>query len=165
MNVSSTNVYARSTCPSNQRAMLCETCRGFDVHALFSLAASRSAKEKPKLPVHGLFPEFQGFPEFYEHHHGILALKSSAEQGCDLCTLIWEDWARTMPANVIQREWIDAGKGEERIYLGLSKWAPESYGIPYLTAIQNTSKGFQRSLGMFEVFAERGERHRPRARA
>ena len=62
-----------------------------------------------------------------------------------------------MPADVIEREWIAAGKGEEQIYLGLSKWAPESQGIPYLTVLQNTLRGTQRSLGMFEVFVERGK--------
>ena len=58
--------------------------------------------------------------------------------------------------DVIEYEWIAAGKGDEQIYLRLSKWAPESQGIPYLTVVQNTSLGIQRSLGMFEVFAERG---------
>ena len=136
--------------------MLCETCQAFNVHALFCLAASRSATERPKLAIHGVFPEFQGFPEFYKHHHGLSALRSSAGEGCQLCTYIWRYWSQTIPVDVIEREWIAAGKGEEQIYLGLSKWAPESQGIPYLTVLQTTPAGIQRSLGMFEVFAKRG---------
>lgn len=136
--------------------MLCDICRDFNIHALFCLAASRSATERPVLAVHGVFPEFQGFPEFYKHHNGLTALRASAGEGCRLCKLIWQYWSQTVPVDVLEHEWIAAGKGEEQIYLGLSKWAPESQGIPYLTVVQNNLSGIQRSFGMFEVFAERG---------
>ncbi|MCJ1396868.1 hypothetical protein MMC11_000058 [Xylographa trunciseda] len=141
--------------------MLCEVCEGFDVHGLFTLAASRIAIETPKVAIHGVFPEFEGFPRFYKHHVGIAALGSSATQGCRLCSIIWRDWTKDLSPEVLQREWFAAGLGEEQIFLGLSKWAPEAQGIPYLTAQQYLLNGTPRTLGMFEVFAERGMTRQP----
>ncbi|MCJ1394681.1 hypothetical protein MMC18_007561 [Xylographa bjoerkii] len=137
--------------------MLCEVCKGFDVHSLFALASSRTATETPKLAVHGVYPEFEGFPKFYKHHVGIAALRSSATRGCRLCSIIWQNWAKDRTAEVIEREWLAAGIGEEQIFLGLSKWAPEAQGIPYLTVLQYVSNGTPRTLGMFEVFADRAK--------
>ena len=136
--------------------MLCKVCTDFDVHRLFALTACRIATETPKIAEHGVYPEFEEFPSFYKHYVGISALHSSATEGCRLCSIIWRNWARDIPMEVIEREWLAAGIGEEQIFLGLGKWAPEAQGIPYLTALQYVSNRTQRILGMFEVFAERG---------
>jgi hypothetical protein len=145
--------------------MLCKICQGFNIHDLFCLAASRIVKEKPKLAIHGIFPEFQGFPEFYKHQPGLVALRSSFNEGCCLCTFIWQHWTRSIPPDAVEREWIAAGKGGEQIFLGLSKWAPEIQGMPYLTVIQNMPRGAQRDLGMFEVVAKRGRLSGPKIRS
>jgi hypothetical protein len=136
--------------------MLCKICQGFNIHDLFSLAESRPVVEKPHSVLHEVFPAFQAFPEFYKHHNGLVALRSSAETGCGLCTFIWRNWSKSVPPDAIDREWVAARKGEEQIFLGLSRWAPQIQGIPYVTVVQNTPGGIQRNLGIFEVVAERG---------
>jgi hypothetical protein len=142
--------------------MLCQICQGFDIHDLFSLAASRPVRDEPRSITTDVFPGFEGFPEFYKHHTGLVALRSSAEEGCDLCIFIWRNWTQSLPPDAIDREWVAARKGEEQIFLGLSRWAPQLQGIPYLTVAQKIPGGHQRNLGIFEVVAERGMLSVPR---
>ena len=144
--------------------MLCQRCASFPISSLYAQALHTSETTQPTIPLHGIFAEYSSIPEFYPHHIGITSLKTSAEkEGCELCNLIYTSFTSSLklPAGILEQEWLspDADKGKEQIYLGLSKWAPDSYGLPYLTAIQKYGKRgeFERNLAIFEVFAPHGE--------
>ena len=136
--------------------MLCSVCQQFNIRALLSQCLVRETSSKPALAIHGIYPEYQGLPRFFQQQVGLLALRASADGGCSLCSLIWREWSHDKPAEYIQREYLDAGQSEEPIFLGVSNWAPAAHGMPFLTATQFLDKGRERRLGIFEVYAERG---------
>ena len=69
--------------------MLCETCQQLDVFAIVSeFALQRQRKEPEK-------KSFDEVPRIFEHHLGINALEASANDGCELWFLIWEEFTKS----------------------------------------------------------------------
>ena len=135
----------------------CLVCAGFDIRALYELAASRARKSKPVESTIGGFSTYKGFPDFYKHHRNLQALSNSAEQGCSLCTGIWQQCAKFLPADIhAHRSPLPAGEFGEQITLGLSDWSPDAEGMPYLTAVQQLPRGAVNNLATFDVFVEPG---------
>lgn len=136
---------------------LCHVCAGFDIRALYELAVSRVREAKPVESTTGGFSTYEGFPDFYKHHRNLQSLSTSAEQGCSLCTSIWQQCAKMLPADIhARRSPLPSDKIGEQITLGLSNWSPEAEGIPYLTAVQQLPRGAVNNLATFDVFAEPG---------
>lgn len=127
--------------------MLCETCRGFDVHRLLKAATAEKGRKSD-----GSYP---AVPKFYTHYNGISALKSSAENGCELCRLLWTTACDTVKQGEVDR-WLQTEEGELQIYLESSPWSPRLQGLPYVVVTQYPSQSGSRSLGSFEAYAERG---------
>ena len=136
---------------------LCHVCAGFDIRALYELAVSRVREAKPVESTTGGFSTYKGFPDFYKHHRNLQSLCTSAEQGCSLCTSIWQQCAKMLPADIhARRSPLPPDKLGEQITLGLSNWSPEAEGIPYLTAVQQLPRGAVNNLATFDVFVEPG---------
>ncbi|KAG9231108.1 heterokaryon incompatibility protein-domain-containing protein [Amylocarpus encephaloides] len=135
---------------------LCDQCLGFDIRALLL----ESAGQKPEATRNtdrnfadtgDLRP---AIPHFYLLHETLVALKISAEQGCQLCQLFWQTWMVTAPKTDFTEEWLDR-IFEGKVYLGCSLWSVSRQGVPYVTLSQKTSDGRNRTLSSFEAFAER----------
>lgn len=136
---------------------LCDICAGFDIRALYELAVSRVPESKPKKYTTGSFSTYEGFPHFYKHHDDLQSLSTSAERGCPLCTSIWQQCATMLPADIhARRSPLPTGQFGGQITLGLSNWSPEAEGMPYLTAVQQLSRGAVNNLATFDVFVESG---------
>ncbi len=134
---------------------LCHVCSGFDIRALYELAASRVRKSKPTGNIKHGFPTYEGLPNFYKHHHNLQLLSISAEQGCLLCTGIWQQCAKRLSADThARRSPLPPGEFCEQITLGLSNWSPETEGMPYLIATQQMPRGAANNLATFDVFVE-----------
>lgn len=136
---------------------LCHVCAGFNIRALYELAVLRVRESKPIESTIGGFSTYEGFPDFYKHHQNLQSLLTSAEQGCSLCTSIWQQCARMLPADTNAcRLLLSTDKFGEQITLGLSNWSPEAEGMPYLTAVQQLPRGAVTNLATFDVFVEPG---------
>jgi hypothetical protein len=133
--------------------MLCESCRGFDVRSLLYAAKLEESRLQDG--------SYSAVSKFYAHHGGLSALKSSSEGGCDMCRLLWSTACDTLKKEQIDR-WLETGEGEHQIYLGTSQWSPMLQGLPYVVVTQHPSQQGpwvgSRTLGLFEVYAERGMR-------
>ncbi|CAF9905836.1 MAG: hypothetical protein ALECFALPRED_001360 [Alectoria fallacina] len=136
---------------------LCHVCAGFDIRALYELAVLRVRESKPIESTTGGFSTYEGFPGFYKHHHNLQSLSTSAQQGCSLCTSIWQQCAKLLPVDIhARRSPLPIGQFGEQITLGLSNWSPEAEGMPYLTAVQQMPRGAITNLATFDVFVEPG---------
>ena len=136
--------------------MPCNICEGFDIRELYALVSNRASKTKPMVPGIDGFPEVQGFPNFYTHHKGLSARYSNANEGCDLCTSIWQQCSRTLPPYWREQQTSSPeGEYREQIMLALSNWSPEAQGMPYLVIKQHLARGAVRDLPTFDVFMER----------
>lgn len=136
---------------------LCHVCAGFDIRALYELAVSRVRKSRPIENKSGGFSTYEGFPDFYKHHNNLQSLSNSAEQGCSLCTSIWQQCAKFLPADVhARRSPLPTGEFGEQITLGLSNWSPEAEGMPYFIAVQQLPKHAVNNLATFDVYVEPG---------
>ena len=136
---------------------LCHVCAGFDIRELYELAVLKVCESQPIEDTAGGFSTYQGFPHFYKHHHNLQSLSASAEQGCSLCTSIWQQCAKMLPADILAfRSPLPTGEFGGQITLGLSSWSPEAEGMPYLTAVQQFPRGAITNLATFDVFVEPG---------
>ena len=136
---------------------LCHVCAGFDIRALYELAVSRVRKSKPLESTTGGFSTYEGFPDFYKHHHNLQSLATSVEQGCSLCTSIWQQYSKMLPADIHARKTpLPIGEFGQQIILGLSNWSLEVEGMPYLIAVQQLPRGAVTNLATFDVFVEPG---------
>lgn len=136
---------------------LCHVCAGFDIRALYKLAVSRVRESKPVVSTSGGFSNYEGFPAFYKHHRNLQSLSTSAEQGCSLCSSIWQQCAKILPPDThARRSPLPTGEYGEPITLGLSNWSPEAEGMPYLTAVQQLPRDAVTNLATFDVFVEPG---------
>ena len=136
---------------------LCKTCAGFDIRTLYELAVSRVRESKPIKSTVGGFSTYEGFPDFYKHHQNLQSLSTSAELGCSLCANIWQQCAKLLPAHIHARKSpLPIDRFGEQITLGLSNWSPDAEGMPYLTAVQQLSRGAVTNLATFDVFVEPG---------
>lgn len=134
---------------------LCDICTGFDIRALYGLAVSRARETKPIESATAGFSIYEGFPDFYKHHHNLQSLSTSVEQGCSLCTSIWQQWAKMLPADILaHRSPLPTGQFGGQITVGLSNWRPEAEGMPYLTAVQQLPRDAVNNLATFDVFVE-----------
>ena len=136
---------------------LCHVCDGFDIRALYEVAALTVRKSKPPKSSVGGPSTYKGFPDLYKHHRNLQSLSTSAEGGCPLCTCIWQQCAKILPADIhARRSPLPSREFDEQITLGLSDWSPEADGMPYLTAVQQSTRGAVKTLAIFDVFVEPG---------
>lgn len=138
--------------------MLCNVCESFDIQALYTLAAKLIENSKPEPPTRNrAFPLYRGFPRFFNHHPGLASLLAASEDGCNLCSYIWQQVSRSLPPEARTARVSDVLRDyETQIFLGLSDWSPEAEGFPYLDVTQELPRGATRKLATFDVFAERG---------
>lgn len=137
--------------------VLCDICQGFDIRAL--LVQSGTQKTMPSGMRDRSFIDAEDYrppiPFFYKHHNGIIALKSSSEQGCALCDLFWHSWVKTLSKPDFTDHWLEA-TFEGTLYIGCSGWTISREGLPYVTVTQQPSSGGTRTLCSFEVYVDRG---------
>ena len=121
------------------------------------LSVSRVRESKPIEPTRGGFSLYEGFPDFYRHHYNLQSLSASAEQGCSLCTSIWQQCAELLPPDIhARRSPLPSGQFGEQITVGLSSWSPEAEGMPYLTVVRQSPRGAVTNLATFDAFVEPG---------
>ena len=137
--------------------MLCHVCDGFDIKALYDCAAETIRSLKPREPGGGGFPEYRGTTDFYSHHDSVRSLLAAANEGCELCIGIWDQFVKNLPTdNASRGKPLSKGELDEQIYLGLSNWSPIAQGLPYITVTQILPRRAIRSLAAFDPYAELG---------
>jgi hypothetical protein len=84
--------------------VLCEVCQKLDVREF--LQVSLDCKKRPlpattELIVLGSQVDYEvdddGLSVYLRHHESALALQESSQNGCDLCTVIWEEFSFRNP--------------------------------------------------------------------
>ena len=138
--------------------MLCHVCESFDIKALYDFAAETIRSSKPREPGGGGFPEYRGTTDFYAHHNSVRSLLAAANEGCQLCISIWDQFAKNLPTAIGRQETpLPKGEFDEQIYLGLSNWSPIAQGLPYITVTQALPRRAIRNLATFDPYMELGK--------
>ena len=82
---------------------------------------------------------------------------AAANEGCQLCISIWNQFAKNLPIDTARQETlIPQGEFDEQIYLGLSNWSPIAQGLPYITVNQTLPRETKRNLATFDPYAKPG---------
>jgi hypothetical protein len=134
---------------------LCKICQQFDVRKLFL----DSQEQKPTLQSTNLTglqsadQEWQaGIPTFFRHQKTLSDLQASAENGCELCNLMWKLWSASPHANLRVDQAIDqADKGQ--LFIGTSSSNISKGQIPFIIVTQRPENESPRTLCNLEVFA------------
>ncbi len=135
----------------------CNLCQQFDIRELLL----QSAAQKPDATgnTDRNFVDANDYraaiPSFYKHYEDIVALKCSAERGCELCSLFWRTWVKTLNKDDFTEEWLKK-YFQGQLYIGCSNWTKSRQGFPYITLTQQDPTGNSRTLCSFEAFADRG---------
>lgn len=136
---------------------LCTLCQDLDIRELLL----QSAAQKPDATgnTDRNYVDANDFraamPTFFKHHAGIIALKKSMEQDCQLCTLFWRTWVKTLNKDDFTDEWLEK-YFQGQLYIGSSSWTTSRQGFPYVNLTQQAPGGNSRTLCSFEAFADRG---------
>jgi len=136
---------------------LCDLCQGFDIRALLL----KSVAQKPEATGmtdrnHADADDYRPpIPFSYPHHESIVALRKSAENGCDLCNLFWLAWVKKLNKRDFTDEWLER-IFQGHVYIGCSGWVVSRQGLPYVELTQKISGDRSRTLCSFEAFANRG---------
>lgn len=140
--------------------VLCNLCEIFDIRQLLCLSAAQKPNATGNTDRN--FVDTNDYrvpiPNFYKHHEGIVTLKGSADQGCELCRLFWHAWVKTLNKDHITEEFLEK-YFPGQLYIGCSSWTTSRQGFPYVTLTQQFSIGSSRTLCSFEAFADRGTLH------
>jgi hypothetical protein len=134
---------------------LCTFCQQFDVRKLFLV----SQEQKPTLQSTNLTglqsadQEWQaGLPTFFRHQKTLSDLQASAENGCELCNLMWKLWSASPHANPRVDQAIDqADKGQ--LFIGTSSSNISKGQSPSIIVTQRPENEPPRTLCNLEVFA------------
>lgn len=135
----------------------CNLCQNFNIRELLL----QSAAQKPDATgnTDRNYKDANDYraplPTFYKHHEGIIALKRSAEQSCELCSLFWHTWVKTLNKDDPSEDWLEK-YFPGQLYIGTSSWTASRQGFPYVTLSQQAPTGNNRTLCSFEAFADRG---------
>ncbi|KAH8685741.1 heterokaryon incompatibility protein-domain-containing protein [Tricladium varicosporioides] len=134
---------------------LCELCRQFDVRKLLL----DSQEQKPTLlstnltGLQSLDQEWtSGLPTFFRHQKTLSDLQTSAQNGCELCNLMWELWSASPHSNPKVDQQIDlAGKGQ--LFIGTSSSNISKGQSPSIIVTQRPENESPRTLCNLEIFA------------
>ncbi|KAG7005722.1 hypothetical protein G7Y79_00018g045290 [Physcia stellaris] len=137
------------------KSSFCRECRNFDIRAVYELAYKRSQNSRLLKSTEGGFPIYEGFPTFFKQHTSLQALFHAVQEGCLLCTAIWQQSLKQIPQLItFQTKNHVWDEYDEPVHLGLSDWTPEADGMPYLIAVQHLPRGAMRNLASFEVYVD-----------
>jgi hypothetical protein len=139
---------------------LCNLCSAFDIRELLLQSAAQKPSATGNLDLNDVDANDYraAMLEFYKYHCGIVELKQSAEQGCQLCNLFWHTWSKTLNKDDFTEEWLKK-HFQGQLYIGCSSWTTSRDGFPYVILTQHTSAGNSQTLCSLEAFADRGTRH------
>jgi hypothetical protein len=136
---------------------LCNLCKKFDIRQLLCQSAAQNPGATGNTDRN--FIDTKDYrapmPNFYKHRDSITALKIFADQGCELCSLFWCSWVKTLNKNDITAEFLEK-YFPGQLYIGCSSWTTSKQGFPYITLTQQSPTGSSRTLCSFEAFANRG---------
>jgi hypothetical protein len=135
----------------------CDLCQRFDIRELLLQSATQipgatGNTDRNYVDAYDYRPPMR---HFYKHQKSIVALKRSAEHGCNLCNLFWLTWVKTVNKKDFTEDWLDR-IFQGQLYIGCSSWTTSRQGFPYVTLTQQPPAGNSRLLCSFEAFADRG---------
>ena len=137
--------------------LLCECCRGFDVHAL--LKAAQEAPAHPNINDTNAPLVHDAVKRYYKHRPNVTALRESAAH-CDLCAAIWTDYCRARQPHELTDTSLRTGLADCQIYIGTLLWDPSTSATPHLAVHQDSQDSGPtpgrscQQLACFEVCAE-----------
>lgn len=141
---------------SENISRLCDRCQEFDIRAL--LLTAEAAPSQGHL--------HDAVTQFFTHRPNLVTLKKSASH-CDLCSAIWEQFARDRKPADLSDHVLEKGIGNRPIYLETLAWDTGLNTVPHVVAMQYGPPNLWnphlsmsgRQIACFEACAEHGVQH------